>query len=415
MDLDNNRLSFGMSENLIGNLSARARSESPVAYGEDDPEMERIRALTNADKIRMGPDEVELGSSSSSRDSDRRSDYDRRDDYQERRDYQERKDDYDRRSEYSDQGRKSPFEERVGEKPIFNQQEILRGSGASSQDYSRLPSTEVPLIKQISPEEMKQQILKERKTKLRLINKIERYADKGLAIRGNFTLDTPLEDLELEVERLESKNEMDNSVKGYKDTLMFVSGIAELASKYFGIGQIDGYSEQLYTDLYSEPYKYDQVLEDLYEKHRDRPKMAPELKLLMMFGGGMFMYHMSNVMMPKREIRGPEQVDPEMLTRLRREQADNVQQQPQQPQFQQQAQFQQQTQFQQPERNIERKQMSGPQGVDDLLRNLEKQTPGPVSEQEDDAMSYTASEIASGNPRRKRKEKKLTQVFNLDL
>jgi hypothetical protein len=67
-----------------------------------------------------------------------------------------------------------------------------------------------------------------------------------------------------------------------------------------------------------------------------------------------------------------------------------------------------------PERKIERKQMSGPQGVDDLLRNLEKNTTN-VEEPEDDAMSYTASEIASGNPRRKRKEKKLTQVFNLDL
>lgn len=403
MDLDNNRLGFGMSENLIGNLSARARSESPVAYGgEDDPETARMRALTNVDKIRMGPDEVELGSSSSSEKS------------------------YERRSEHSydrnnDAGRNSPFMDRAEPNTMFNQQEMMRGSGASSQDFSRIPqqqNMEVPLIKQISPEEMKQQILKERKTKLRLINKIERYADKGLAVRGEFTLDTPLDDLELEVERLESKNEMDNSVKGYKDTLMFVSGIAELASKYFGIGQIDGYSEQLYTDLYSEPYKYDQVLEDLYEKHRDRPKMAPELKLLMMFGGGMFMYHMSNVMMPKREIRGPEQVDPEMLTRLRREQADNVQPQFQQQQFQQQPQFQQPQYQQQPtERKIERKQMSGPQGVDDLLRNLEKQNPATsnLSEPDDDTMSYTASEIASGNPRRKRKEKKLTQVFNLDL
>jgi hypothetical protein len=398
MDLDNNRLNFGMSDNMFGNLSARARSESPVAYGgETDPEFDRIKALTNTEKIRMGPDEIELGSSSSSeRSVERRSEH----------------------SEPRDAGRNSPFMDAREPNAMFNQQEILRGSGNSSHDYSRLPPQygenpqEIPeaklLIKQLSPEEMKQQILKERKTKLRLINKIERYADKGLAVRGEFNLDTPLEDLELEVERLESKNEMDNSVKGYKDTLMFVSGIAELASKYFGIGQIEGYSEQLYTDLYSEPYKYDQVLEDLYEKHRDRPKMAPELKLMMMFGGGMFMYHMSNVMMPKREIRGPEQVDPEMLTRLRREQADNIQ-----PQFQQQQ--PQQFQPQPTERKIERKQMSGPQGVDDLLRNLEKQNPANMSEQDDDTMSYTASEIASGNPRRKRKEKKLTQVFNLDL
>jgi hypothetical protein len=324
MDLDNNRLSFDMSENLIGNLSAKARPESPIAYGEDDPEMERIRAITNSDKIRIGPNEDEIKSDY----------YDRRSDYSDNNDRRSEKND-DQGDYYSDHRSDKdfmPFAERTEPNEIFNKQEILRGSGASSQEFSKLPteysklSTEVPLIKQISPEEMRQQILKERKTKLRLINKIERYADKGLAVRGNFTLDTPLEDLELEVERLESKNEMDNSVKGYKDTLMFVSGIAELASKYFGLGQIDGYSEQLYTDLYSEPYKYDQVLEDLYEKHRDRPKMAPELKLLMMFGGGMFMYHMSNVMMPKREIRGPDQVDPEMLTRLRREQADNVQQ-----------------------------------------------------------------------------------------
>jgi hypothetical protein len=118
---------------------------------------------------------------------------------------------------------------------------------------------------------------------------------------------------------------------------------------------------------------------------------------------------MSNVMMPKREIRGPDQVDAEMLTRLRREQADNVQQEENVEQNQYQP-----TPTPAPERKIERKQMSGPQGVDDLLRNLEKNTTN-VEEHEDDTMSYTASEIASGNPRRKRKEKKLTQVFNLDL
>lgn len=397
MNFDNNRLSYGMAENLIGNLSPRERSETPLAY-DDDPELARINALTNMEKKKTGPDEVDIGhySSSSSSSSDVRSNP---------------------RSDYNRP--ESPFAGRAEPQNIFNHSEIVRGSAESSQDFSKFPesnnpSLEVPLIKQLSPEEMKQQILRERKTKLRLINKIERYADKGLAVRGEFTLDTPLEDLELEVERLESKNEMDNSVKGYKDTLMFVSGIAELASKYFGIGQIEGYSEQLYTDLYSEPYKYDQVLEDLYEKHRDRPKMAPELKLMMMFGGGMFMYHMANVMMPKREIRGPEQVDPEILTRMRREQADQVQMNPEQ--FQTPQQFPQQFQ-QQPERKIERKQMSGPQGVDDLLRNLEKQNPGLNEGDIDnsDTMSYTASEIASGNPRRKRKEKKLTQVFNLDL
>jgi hypothetical protein len=215
---------------------------------------------------------------------------------------------------------------------------------------------------------------------------------------------------------------MDNSVKGYKDGMMFCSGIMELASKYFGVGRIDGYSEQLYSDLYTEPYRYDQVLEDLYDKHRDRPKMAPELKLMMMMGGGLFMYHMSNVMMPKPQftpqpqMQQPQQQyqqqqftqqqmqpDPVLLEKMRREQMSNMKKQE--------------------EPKVMRKTMSGPQGVDDILRQFEKSNPHPqqndietesyVSGDFDESASMTASEVATGKPRRRRKRQ--VPTFKLDM
>lgn len=285
-----------------------------------------------------------------------------------------------------------------------------RGSDHGFNDYG-----EAEIIE--SPEEKRKRLIKERREKLYLLGKIERFIEKGVSVSGNFTINTPLEDLKLEVERLEYKTEMSNTVNGYKDNMMFFTGICELGSKYFGIGKIQGYKEQLYNDLYSDPYKYDSTLEELYEKHRDKPKMSPEMRLMMMMGGGMFMYHMSNVMMPQLgaqrampQVQQPQanvsvNNDPILLEKMREARSKSAVDS-------------------QPIGNlrVERQTMRGPQGVDDLLRsfenknNIEEDGQSAAGESVlDDNVSLSASEIASGKPRRRRKNKSANNTFVLDL
>jgi hypothetical protein len=223
---------------------------------------------------------------------------------------------------------------------------------------------------------------------------------------------------------------MENSVKGYKDSMMFFSGISELASKYFGVGKIGGFSEQIYGDLYNEPYKYDGVLEEIYEKNRNKPKLPPEVRLMMMFGGSLFMYHISNSMMPKFANMMPmpaaqpqqpiqQNVDPALLEKLREAHINNLQgnEMPQASQSMGQA------PGPRVEPKIVRNEMKGPQGVDDLLKAFEQR---PSVQQTDtasavgtdiDGISLSASEIASGKvPRRRKKQPKNNEsTFVLDM
>lgn len=414
-------------EDAMRGVSARTSDNIPNSFQEkfeDDPFIDRYNMISNDSKKLVGEAELVIGEDNDSQEGGY-NDNERENE----RDYRRPNSAGSQRSS-NDSQKSAAF----NQMPTSNIRQIIEEPkySSDSDDYARLPSQQyekniLPEVEQ-NPEELKKKMIQERRAKLRLLNKIERHAEKGVAIKGVFDIDTPLDDLELEVERLESKKEMDNAVTGYKDSIMFFTGLCELASKYFGVGKIDGYSEQVYGEM--QGGKYEQVLEDLYEKHRDRPKMAPELRLLLMFGGGMFMYNMSNVMMPKQEIRGPQvqaQIqDPNIINRMRMEQMAQAGQQmqgmmqpPQMMQPPPMARPQPQPEPKHPQ--VVRKQMSGPQGVDDLLRNLQMAQTTPsqqlTEEEEDksDTMSYTASEIASGNPKKKRREKKLSQVFNLDL
>jgi hypothetical protein len=312
------------------------------------------------------------------------------------------------------------FDERRSDERRDDYERRSESRGSHHSDYGQLPGSA-----RENSIDYRRRMLDDRREKLFLLSKIERMAEKGFALSGNFNLNSPKEDLQLEVERLEYKIEMENSVKGYKDSMMFFSGISELASRYFGVGKIGGFSEQIYGDLYNEPYKYDGVLEEIYEKNRNKPKLPPEVRLMMMFGGSLFMYHISNSMMPKFGGMMPsaptqqpiqQNVDPNLLEKLREAHINNIQNSGG-PQSMGQA------PGPRVEPKIVRNEMKGPQGVDDLLKAFEQR---PSVQQTDtasavgtdiDGISLSASEIASGKmPRRRKKQPKNNEnTFVLDM
>ena len=69
------------------------------------------------------------------------------------------------------------------------------------------------------------------------------------------------------------------------------SGVEFLNGKFDPLNvKLDGWSESIYENL----QEYDEVFEDLHEKYKEKVKVAPELKLLMMVGGSAFMFHLTN-------------------------------------------------------------------------------------------------------------------------
>jgi hypothetical protein len=99
-----------------------------------------------------------------------------------------------------------------------------------------------------------------------------------------------LEDLKFEYNTLKRQRSIEKSVKFSRKLLMaFISGSEFLNSKfdYFNL-KLDKWSEHTMENIGD----YDEVFEELHDKHEDSFEMAPELRLLLMVGGSGFMYHM---------------------------------------------------------------------------------------------------------------------------
>jgi hypothetical protein len=75
--------------------------------------------------------------------------------------------------------------------------------------------------------------------------------------------------------------------------MMFVTGVEYMNNKFdpFDI-DLDGWGESVHENLED----YDDIFEDLYEKYKDRAKMAPELRLMFALGGSAFMFNITNKM-----------------------------------------------------------------------------------------------------------------------
>ncbi len=91
-------------------------------------------------------------------------------------------------------------------------------------------------------------------------------------------MNSNLEDMEAELERIVNEREMMNAVKKQRNLLvMLVNGIEFLNTKYDPFGaQLDGWGETLREDLDS----YDDIFIELYEKYKNKSKFPPEVRLL---------------------------------------------------------------------------------------------------------------------------------------
>lgn len=127
--------------------------------------------------------------------------------------------------------------------------------------------------------------------KQELLYRLERLAKAGYMPSKKFTLQTDLNEIKYEYEKLSKQRNIDKSIKMQRGVLMSVVSGAEYLNKNFNPLEfkLDGWSESIHTNI----HEYDEVFEELFDKYQDKVKMMPEIKLLMMLGSSAFMFHLS--------------------------------------------------------------------------------------------------------------------------
>jgi hypothetical protein len=141
------------------------------------------------------------------------------------------------------------------------------------------------------PQKTAKDIMRE---KMFYLNKFESLREKGVRVMKHFDSTSNLEDMKMEYERLKSQRDAANSIKFQRRMMMmFVTGVEYMNNKFdpFDI-DLDGWGESVHENLED----YDDIFEDLYEKYKDRAKMAPELRLMFALGGSAFMFNITNKM-----------------------------------------------------------------------------------------------------------------------
>jgi hypothetical protein len=128
--------------------------------------------------------------------------------------------------------------------------------------------------------------------KQEMLYRLDRFEQNGFKASRKFNMTSNYDDIKFEYERIKKQRDVDKSIKFQRKILMAVSsGVEFLNGKFDPLNiKLDGWSESIYENL----QEYDEVFEDLHEKYKDKVKVAPELKLLMMVGGSAFMFHLTN-------------------------------------------------------------------------------------------------------------------------
>jgi hypothetical protein len=132
----------------------------------------------------------------------------------------------------------------------------------------------------------------EKKEKSEYLNKLQRLEQKGFPVARKFTMDNSLEEIKAEYFRLVDARNLETSIKFQRQMLMgAITGMEWLNGRFdpFDI-KLDGWSESVHENVED----FDEIFEELYDKYKDRGKMSPEMRLVMAVGGSGFMCHVSN-------------------------------------------------------------------------------------------------------------------------
>lgn len=151
--------------------------------------------------------------------------------------------------------------------------------------------------------------------KKEILYQMDRLESKGYKLPKKFTLQSDIEEMRVEYNRVVREKEVDASIRFQRKMMMaLVTGVEFLNDRYdpFDI-RLGGWSDSVHENIND----YDDIFEELHDKYKGSgKKMAPELRLLMSLSGSAFMFHFTNRMLKQSDVPGVEEVlrsDPNLM------------------------------------------------------------------------------------------------------
>lgn len=151
--------------------------------------------------------------------------------------------------------------------------------------------------------------------KKEILYQMDRLEAKGYKLPKKFTMQSDIEEMRVEFNRIVREKEVDASIRFQRKMMMaFVTGVEFLNDRYdpFDI-RLSGWSDTVHENIND----YDDIFEELHDKYKGSgKKMAPELRLLMSLSGSAFMFHFTNRMLKQSDVPGVEEVlrsDPNLM------------------------------------------------------------------------------------------------------
>ena len=178
------------------------------------------------------------------------------------------------------------------------------------------------------------------KKKYELLRKFERLNKLGVPIRKRFTMDSPLDEMEMELEFVRKEKAMDATIKQFSE--WFITGMSALEwgsknvnmVKMFGL-QLDGLSQSAQMNVGD----LEEDFEELYDLYGDKMRMHPLVRIPMRTCFMVYMVHLTNQMAMKAPVPNIQEILKQNPDIARQMAAQAMQNQTQQ--FRQQAQQQQ--------------------------------------------------------------------------
>jgi hypothetical protein len=156
--------------------------------------------------------------------------------------------------------------------------------------------------------------------KYETLRKFDRLAKLGVPMRKRFTMESSLEEMEMELEFIRKEKDMDRSVQQFSEWFVTGMGGLEWSSKNVGLVkafglQLDGLSEAAQMKVGD----MEEGFEELYDLYGDKLRMHPLVRIPIRTCMMVYMVHLTNQMVQKSPIPNLDQVlksNPEIARQL---------------------------------------------------------------------------------------------------
>jgi hypothetical protein len=147
------------------------------------------------------------------------------------------------------------------------------------------------------------------KEKYELLRKFDRLSRLGVPMRKRFTLESPIDEMKMELEFIKREKDADATIKQFCD--WFITGMSAMEwssknvpfMKAFGL-QLDGLSESAQMNVAD----MEEDFEELYDLYGDKLKMHPLVRIPIRTCMMVYMVHLTNQMARKAPIPNIDEV-----------------------------------------------------------------------------------------------------------